>query len=370
MRSLNILEDLVAIASYVTDSCNERAVAEYLEEFIKRFCPGLKLTRQYIGDNRWNLLSGNLVNPRIVFVCHMDTVMPSGDMKNSLVPSIRGGYLYGLGAADMKGGLYALLMAMQEVGATTNAAFIFDCDEEYYFLGAQKFLQQYRWNPQLVICPEPTDMRIVNGCRGIIELSFDVLGKSAHAGSPLEGINAIEQAVIIANRLKNAVLKYDNKYLGKTTVNLSRLDGGKSQGGRIVTQGNAVPDIARVLLDVRPSSDKLSGKRISEMLLSISKSCGVQLKNLLVTIDYPAYFSDVANSNLSIDRYIGKQYREDLGKGGFYEAALFARAWSCSAISFGPGDASSSHSANERVSIKDLQRTRSVFESLLNQFGN
>ena len=208
-------------------------------------------------------------------------------------------------------------------------------------------------------------MQIVNGCRGIIELQFDVIGKSAHAGRPDLGTNAIERAVSLVQEFKVLLARYENEKLGSTTVNLSRLEGGKLQNDKIITQGNAVPDIARILLDIRPSSELLTDTKIIKMLINIGKKSNVKLSNIVTNISYPAYFLDMSTTSLSIDRYINRPYRKDLGSGGFYEAALFANAWKCPAISFGPGDARSSHTQQERVNLQDLKEIKETFKKLL-----
>ncbi|MFA6005399.1 MAG: M20/M25/M40 family metallo-hydrolase [Patescibacteria group bacterium] len=358
MELTKILSKLITIPSFVDEKNNEQKLAVFIESYLKVNAPWLNLSRQYVAEDRWNIIAGEAKNPELVFVCHMDTVQPTGDTQKMLSPSEKDGYIYGLGAADMKGGTAALLAAIKAVGPTKNVAYVFDCDEEYYFKGAKQLLKKCKWNPQLVICPEPTDMEIVNGCRGIIEIKLDVIGKSAHAGRPDFGINAIEKAVAVISELKSKIGEFDEKKLGRTTVNLSRLDGGKLQNGQIITQGNAVPDVARVLLDIRPASNKLNGDRIIRMLMTIAKRNNVTLSGPTVTIDYPAYYS-IPNE------CINRPYRANLGKGGFYEAALFSRAWQCTAFTFGPGDASTSHSPDERVKLADLTSVKKVFEKLL-----
>ena len=91
---------------------------------------------------------------------------------------------------------------------------------------------------------------------------FDVIGKSAHAGRPQLGVNAIETAVKTIRRLKTILRENDQPELQSTTVNLSTLQGGKRQQDQIISQGNVVPDIAKVLLDIRPADTSLSAKSI------------------------------------------------------------------------------------------------------------
>ena len=361
-----IVEELISLPSYVANQTNEALMSRYIERYIQSHCPQFTVIRQRVIRGRDNLIVTNGDNPLLVFVCHMDTVQPVDGAKDILVPRKKGGYIYGLGAVDMKGGIAALLSAVVQ-NKNKRIACIFDCDEEYYFAGAKKILEQYAWKPKLVVCPEPTGMEIVNGCRGVIEIMCNVIGKTAHAGTPEYGINAIELALHIVSALKKSFMRFDEKYLGRTTVNLSWLNGGRFTNNSITAQGNAVPDIARLLLDIRPASRIVDARYVLQDL----RTQGV--KQCRVTIDYPAYISARTSMKL-LERSIADvggvvRYRNNLGCGGFYEAALFSHTWDCPAVSYGPGPAVSAHTIDERVRISDLNLTTRIFERLCSLFG-
>jgi acetylornithine deacetylase/succinyl-diaminopimelate desuccinylase-like protein len=97
----------------------------------------------------------------------------------------------------MKAGIASTLTALKKFKHTKGVTLTLECDEEYYFKGIKKLLKEYKFNPKLVICPEPTNLKIISGCRGLIEIKLSILGKTAHAGNPQAGINAIEKTVRI-----------------------------------------------------------------------------------------------------------------------------------------------------------------------------
>ncbi len=370
----DILLKLIAIPSYVDDTCSEKGIGDYIFKLLNDNCPWLTVKRQLVSNNRFNIIAEDFGKKKdLVFISHIDTVLPSGSKEKMLKPEIKDGMIYGLGAADMKGGIAALLSAIIKAGPTKGCVYIFDCDEEYYFLGIQKVIKEYEYNPRLVIFPEPTDLQIVNGCRGIVELSFDVIGKTAHAGVPENGINAIEKAVKIVEGLRLVLSNSAKTPLGKTTVNLSKLDGGRLLDGRIATQANAVPDVARILLDIRVADIKLSAQKIIKILQKESKKEKVQITNIKINLDYPGYLTkkeeveEFYSLVMKIDSRV--QFKEDIGKGGFFEAAFVCKAWNCPAISFGPGLRETSHTTNEQASIEMLNKTKEVYCTLLKKYA-
>ena len=77
----------------------------------------------------------------------------------------------------MKGGTAALLGALQAGGKTEGLCLLFDVDEEYYFKGMLKFLENYDMHPELAVFPEP-GLKVGNGHRGLIEVNLKVRGKT------------------------------------------------------------------------------------------------------------------------------------------------------------------------------------------------
>lgn len=367
MNLLELTQKLISIPSYVDGKNNEKQLADFLFEYLKKNLPWFKLEKQIVEGTRYNLIATTGDNPKLIFLSHLDTVLPNNDTQTQT--KMINGKLYGLGSCDMKGGLAATIKTCEEIGPTGNLALIFDCDEEYYFKGVKRLVQTQNLKPELVICPEPTNLEIVNGCRGVIEIEFDVLGKSTHAGRPNWGINAIEQAVSLVCNLQPELQKTDLPKLGSTTVNLSALQGGKWQSNKVVIQANAVPDIAKVLLDIRPANPNLEAKKVLQVLISLAKNQKLGIVNEKINIDMKPYLTE-RNNLKKLEQAISEvgltqQYRQNLGNGGFYESAIVSNYWKCPAINFGPKNAKTAHSNNEYVEIPSLEKTKEIFKNLI-----
>src|SRR5579883_2470768 len=139
--------DLVRFPS-VTPPGTEEAIARFLaERFRSR---GLAVELQEVAPGRFNAIgrlgpSGG--HPHLVLNGHLD-VMPAGEGWSlpPFEPTIREGRLYGRGSSDMKGGLAAMICAVEAVAAaqiplegTITLAAV--ADEEGYQAGTRRFVE-------------------------------------------------------------------------------------------------------------------------------------------------------------------------------------------------------------------------------------
>lgn len=124
---------------------------------------------------------------------HMDTVPDTGWAGGALEPMLEGGRLRGLGSADMKGPISAMLAA--GVGATADlpVTFLFTADEEAGKQGVREALQRSevlrRQKPRAIVIGEPTGLRCIRGHRADIQFTADAEGVQAHSSTG-EGVNA------------------------------------------------------------------------------------------------------------------------------------------------------------------------------------
>ncbi len=183
MDVLMYLSELVSINSVFPNECS---LAEYLEQKLEEF--GFDVERQYVGRRRYNVIAKR-GNPNVAFYGHMDTVPLYG--KWSADPfelKEKNGRLYGLGSADMKGGIAAILSSFQKTKKDVMG--IFCVDEENISLGANECIKKHSFEKiKLLISAEPNDSPIQKpntvllGRRGRIVLRVEFTGKSAHGAS-------------------------------------------------------------------------------------------------------------------------------------------------------------------------------------------
>lgn len=112
-----ILKKLIAIPS-VTG--NEHDIAIYIADYLRQ-CGVDSVELQPVEGKRLNVvahLKGEKVGPVVLLTGHMDTVAPGeGWRTDPFKATERDGRIYGRGAADMKGGIAAILVAIRNAAA-------------------------------------------------------------------------------------------------------------------------------------------------------------------------------------------------------------------------------------------------------------
>jgi len=396
--ALDLTKELISIPSFVESenglNIDETKLGEFLIKYIEENIPWLKIFKEPIeGTKRFNVIAYNSTQPKIIFVSHMDTVKPNGDSKIRLTPTVKDGKLFGLGSVDMKAGLACSLIAAKFSDPNTPIALVFDCDEEYYFAGIEEFIKDFKIgklpldnqsNPELVIFPEPSDLKIVAGCRGCVEITFRVIGKTAHAGKPDCGINAIEKGVELVGLLKQ-VLRADcladrgitplenSNSLGQTTINLAGLNGGVLQNGQVKLQANAISDVADLLLDIRTAQPEQMAGYILETIQSIANDLKIKVVDTSVNLDLGCYLNkgnELKILEQAMQKAIGRVNRKkDLSNSGYGEIALLGEKLSWNTANFGPGFGSTSHTIDEALNIGDLEVVVEVYKEVIKLLG-
>jgi succinyl-diaminopimelate desuccinylase len=169
--------ELVDIASV---SRNEAAAVEYVQAAI----PGAP------GYDADTVLLYGPEDARVLLAGHVDTV-PEQDNRPG---RIEDGWVVGLGASDMKGGV-AVMIELARAGAPFR----------YLFFGREElppadsplpaFFERAAPEVELVVVLEPTDNTIQAGCLGNLNATLRFRGVSAHSARPWTGENAIEAAI-------------------------------------------------------------------------------------------------------------------------------------------------------------------------------
>ena len=117
---------------------------------------------------------------------HMDTVPDTGWTRHPFDPRIEGDTLHGLGSADMKGPLAAMVVAMRAMPPRMPVALFLTTDEETTKQGARILLQSElarRYRPRAFLIAEPTQMIPVRGHRASVAITAIASGTQAHSST-------------------------------------------------------------------------------------------------------------------------------------------------------------------------------------------
>jgi len=348
---LALTADLVAIPSV---SHSEGALADYVESDL-RARSGLRVER--IGANV--LARSELGRPsRVVLAGHLDTV-PAND---NATPRRQDDTLWGLGAADMKGGLAVMLeLAAAREDPAVDVTFVFYACEE---VGREHsgLLRIAAEAPDLLqgdaaILGEPTYARIEAGCQGVLKLAAELRGTRAHTARPWMGRNAIHRLAPLLEQVASYQARQPEidgcRYRESLQAVLVR-------GG---VAGNVVPDQATVMLNHRfaPDRDAATAEAALRDWLEpvLDPTLGDRLDVAEVS---PAAAPSLGHPILAaLLRTTGVPARAKLG---WTDVAFFAER-GIPAVNFGPGDPELAHSADERVDRHQLESAYSALWQLL-----
>ena len=149
----------------------------------------------------------------LLFDGHMDVATVSGDW--SFPPycaEIRDGKLLGRGSADMKGGLAAAIFAVAQAASEKTlgkrvAVSASVMEETIEGLALDNIINTY--HPANVVICEPSELAVMEGQKGRLEILLTLTGKSAHASNPQAGTNPILLASKALLALENLVPPVD-----------------------------------------------------------------------------------------------------------------------------------------------------------------
>jgi acetylornithine deacetylase len=209
MTSRDLLERLIGFATVSRDSNLE--LIEFIRDYLAQHDVESEL---FYNAERTKANLFATIGPRdrggIVLSGHTDVVPVDGQpwTVDAFRLTEKDGRLYGRGAADMKGFLASVLAAVpmllkRELRLPAHLAFSYD--EEVGCLGVRPMLAQLAQRahkPVLCLIGEPTSLKPVLGHKGKLAMRCQVKGAPCHSAYAPYGVNAIQYAARLINRLE------------------------------------------------------------------------------------------------------------------------------------------------------------------------
>ncbi|RLF01752.1 MAG: hypothetical protein DRJ64_10220 [Thermoprotei archaeon] len=365
----NLTKQLISIPSWVGDGCNEIEIGNFIYNWLKENTD-LVVTKQPVVDGRFNIIAKDNSPTEILLAGHIDTVETrAGWNTNPFQPVEKNDRIFGLGSSDMKGSLTSLMVYLANPDKSSGLMALFYVDEEYDFLGIKQFIAEYedKISPNLIISLDGSVDTIGNGCRGLIETSFRVQGKSGHAGKPELGINAITLGVNCINKLKrHLATKYSDPTLGISSLNLAYCQGGLNlENNQYGKQGNNIADVAEFVLDIRPANSKLNADRVKKLLNTYLKSAKLTLSDWSVRHDLGSWLTPTFDLKSLAPK--DSIYSPSIG---YIDTQMLWRSFGEPiALTIGAGQLELAHRANEYVEISSLKKSLSLIQSIIRNYS-
>ena len=367
---VKLLRDLIALPSVNNaflppgdPHAGEELVADYLKNRARKAC--LEIETQATNSGRDNLIVRlkplGQATHRIILAPHMDTV--GGDLDKIFRPTKKGERLHGRGACDTKGSVAVMFRAMEHLAkrhrpTNTEIVFIGFVDEECNQTGSRAF-SKLKLKANLALVGEPTRCRVVTAHKGDLWLRLSTRGKAAHGARPELGRNAVHTMAKCIDTIETEYAqnlgKRRHPVLGHPTINTGIVRGG--------SQPNIVPDVCEADLDRRTLPGE-SFTTISREIGEVLKKRGLKARLTNVKgYTCPAMETD---PTLPMVQQLMRTVRQTkpLGVDYYCDAANIA-ATGVPAIVWGPGDIAQAHTADEWISIRQLERGMDVLTRFL-----
>ena len=375
-EKIKVLTDLIAIKS-VND--NELEVAQYLAKFLSKY--GIKAKIDPFDNSRANLIAeiGKKNDQRVFCLTgHQDTVAVSKSSKWQTDPFkavIKGDQLFGRGAADMKSGLAAEVIALAELAESGwqpegTLRFIATAGEEFGTPGAYRLAGQGAVDDvDEMIVGEPTGGQVVYAHAGTINYEVLSYGKSVHSSRPEEGIDAINGlAKYIAAEEHLFDADPQDADLGKFKHSVTMIKGG--------TQINIIPDYAQLSGNLRPTpafdNDRVL-QLIKDKIAAINQKTAFNLHFKLLHNFYPvktAPIDPLVKTAIAVSAKHFPQRTIGLKTiNGATDASVFVeRNPQIKAIVLGPDAWEKAHQDNEYTSVSSFLALVDIYQEIVKKY--
>lgn len=359
-----LMEDLVAINSVLP---REEKLTNFIEKFLLEI--GFEVERVSASTQRDCLVATfGTAHEYICLYGHMDTVPPDPLWKNDpFAVTYDTENAYGLGVADMKGGLAVILRTA--VFAKENSLALkvaFGVDEEGISLGSHVLSQHEFFNDvSAMIVAESgqvfnnnQDFAVNYGRKGRFVAELEIRGVTAHAARSDEAVNAITEVSKVLQLLSTFSFT-DHQRLGKVEIIPFYIHS--------ETSAFSIPDRTVLRLNILTVPSYTSNDILAQ-LRNIFEKENLDVIVSLVARDTPymeAYEVDINSPFIKKVEGIFANYSTKPGYAiSVGDENRFAHILQIPIISIGPvggGD----HTAHEWVSLLSLKKTEEVYKEII-----
>jgi acetylornithine deacetylase len=324
---MNVFELTKTLISIPSVSGEERKVADYLADYLSK--AGFEVDLQDAVEGRPNVYARR-GDPDVVLSTHTDTVPPYFEFREDEE------FIYGRGACDTKGIIAAMIKAAEGLmeANVTDFGLLFVVGEEAGSVGA-RVANSIPNRSRYLINGEPTESKLALGSKGALRAILRVRGRAAHSAYPERGESAIEKLLDVLNDLRRVELPHDDS-LGASTMNIGMIKGGVA--------ANVIPPEAEAELMFRVVASNDSLKRIIERVV-----------HSRAEVEYTFGCDPVFTERLDGFETTVVAFTTDIPALTNWGKPLL----------FGPGSILDAHTANEKISKRELVSAVDVYRQMV-----
>jgi succinyl-diaminopimelate desuccinylase len=365
MDTLALLQKLVSIPSPFPQEGN---VAAFLKTHLRDM--GFEVKTVMTGTNRPNLVATFGKSKQYLgFYGHTDTITPDPDYpQNPYTVLIKNDKATGMGVADMKGGLTAILQAGHyAVAHNLPVKLLFGVDEENISEGAHDLVDSGLLNDvNFLIVAESGQAAslkqaysVCYGRKGRILFALEVSGKKAHAAEAERGINAVVEAAKMVEILESMRFATHAR-LGKTRIVIHSLVSR--------TDSFSIPDKAVITFSLL-TTPNIKSAGVVQAIKQKAKKSGITITLRSVERVTPygeSYEVDIHHPLLKI--FVRQLFKPDavvpMYATSVADENVFANRLGIPVITLGPvggGD----HTIHEWLSVQSLDQVIKAYQQIL-----
>jgi succinyl-diaminopimelate desuccinylase len=365
-------------------------VIEYIRTFLDSAGIGSNITAKETGQ--CNLVTKS-TGSRLLFCGHVDVVpaLDEGWTHPPFSKTLRDGFVWGRGATDMKGGCASLLAAcgmLVDQGREIPATLAFVCDEEtggengIRYLLAKKMLK-----PMDCLIAEPSPARHPSiGQKGLYRVDMKFTGIPAHGSLyPAVGVSAIMEAM--------SLLEYVKGLHGQEYPVDEQLKEIIDRSSEVLEGEFHIHDVSEVLRKLMYNPGVISGGEKSnvvaqrcELDLEFRVPWGCSIAALIAGIKSHAPHGNIISQEIHEPSMTDPSCRlvritcneiERVQGGKVFPIVQWAasdarhlRRCGFNVIEYGPGEISTLHAVDERVTIDSLNKASLVYLGIMTAYAN
>lgn len=323
-------------------------------------------------DNFWAIRGDS--GPILCFAGHTD-VVPSGPESSwqspPFEPTIKDCMLYGRGAADMKGSLAAMIVAVEQFVADNpnhngRIAFLITSDEEGIAANGTvkvvEWLNEQKLIPEYCLVGEPSSSSqcgdtIKNGRRGSLGCTMRIIGQQGHVAYPHLANNPIHVAAPALAELATTEWDQGNDFFPATSFQISNINGGTGAT-------NVIPGELDIVFNFRFSTE-VTDQQLRDRTHAIldKHQLNYELNWHLSGQPFLTAEGELVDAAVKAVKEVTGLDTELSTAGGTSDGRFIA-PMGTQVVELGPVNATI-HQINECASVDDLNKLTKVYQSLL-----
>ena len=338
---------------------------------------GYATQRFDMGNVKNLLMTTGSDGPLLLFVGHTDVVPPGPENQWTsppFEPSVRGDRLFGRGAADMKGSVAAMVVALERYAQAAShdssgrVGLLLTSDEEGPALDGIRrvapLLEAEGLLPQFCLVGEPSSLQTLGdnvriGRRGSLNIELKIIGRQGHAAYPELAKNPIHAVSRALHELTEKQWDQPTDYFPATSFQITHLEAGTGVY-------NVIPGQLRLLCNFRYAPGFSPESLIAAVRRTLEDN----------GVEYEMQFQDSGRPFLTepgvlVDA-VSKSCRDHAGiqpkldTGGGTSDGRFLAPLGADVVELGPVNASI-HQVDEWVDIDALPRLARIYESVMSR---